>query len=50
MNAYNEALKIYNKYTSIDSSSLLCNIANLYYKCQMFSVSETYYEEAIIER
>jgi tetratricopeptide (TPR) repeat protein len=50
MSSYTEALKIYNKYSSIDCSSLLYNIANIYFNCQMYDTSEKYYEQAILER
>lgn len=36
MNSYKEALKIYNKYPEVDSSTLLFNIANTYFNCQMY--------------
>lgn len=48
MNSYNEALKIYSRHASTDTSSLLYNIANVYFNCQMFDVSERYYQQAII--
>lgn len=47
MNSYKEALKIYNQYTDVDCSSLLYNIANTYFNCQMYEVSEKYYDQAI---
>ncbi len=50
MNCYNEALKIYGKSVGTDTSSLLYNIANVYFNCQMFDVCERYYEQAILER
>jgi tetratricopeptide (TPR) repeat protein len=50
MNSYNEALKIYGKSAGTDTSSLLYNIANVYFNCQMFDVCERYYEQAILER
>jgi hypothetical protein len=50
MNSYNEALKIHSRHGSTDTSSLLYNIANIYFNCQMFDVSERYYQQAILER
>jgi tetratricopeptide (TPR) repeat protein len=48
MNSYNEALKIYGRHAATDTSSLLYNIANVYFNCQMFDVSERYYQQAIL--
>jgi|JI6StandDraft_1071083.scaffolds.fasta_scaffold300454_1 tetratricopeptide (TPR) repeat protein len=50
MNAYGEAVKAYSRYKDIDCSLLLANIANVYSNCQMYSVAEKYYLEAINER
>ncbi len=49
MNSYNEALKIYSRYSATDISCLLYNIASIYFNCQMFDVSERYYHQAILE-
>ena len=50
MNAYREAIKIYSAFPDVDLSSLLANLGNIYSNCQMYSVAEKYYHEAINER
>lgn len=39
MNSYSSALKIYSKFNQVDSSSLLNNIANIYFNSEMYEIS-----------